>query len=192
MTEEGTTEALAPISPEVVAKLVANHREFLSFLEKRVASRAVAEELLQSAFVRSLEKGGALRDDESAVAWFCRLLRNALIDHYRKSAAEERALVRSALEPEPPTDEEIHGAVCKCMNALLPTLKPEYASLIDRVDLNDASISAVAQELAITPNNAMVRLHRARQALKQQLERSCGTCASHGCLDCTCGSTDRA
>jgi RNA polymerase sigma-70 factor (ECF subfamily) len=34
-----------------------------------------------------------------------------------------------------------------------------------------------------------VRLHRARQALKRELERSCGTCATHGCLDCTCGAS---
>jgi RNA polymerase sigma-70 factor (ECF subfamily) len=188
MHEEETSEALVPISPEVASKLVANHREFLSFLEKRVASRVVAEELLQNAFVRSLEKGGTLRDDESAVAWFFRLLRNAIIDHYRKNATEQRALERTASEPVLLSDEEIHGAVCRCMNALLPTLKPEYASLIDRVDLQEHAISSVAQELAITPNNAMVRLHRARQALKRQLERSCGTCATHGCLDCTCGS----
>jgi RNA polymerase sigma-70 factor (ECF subfamily) len=33
-----------------------------------------------------------------------------------------------------------------------------------------------------------VRLHRARAALKTRLEQSCGTCATHGCLDCTCRS----
>ena len=60
--------------------LVASHREFLAFLEPRLPSRALAEEILQSAFVRAMEKGGALRDEESAVAWFYRVLRNALID----------------------------------------------------------------------------------------------------------------
>jgi len=31
------------------------------------------------------------------------------------------------------------------------------------------------------------KLARAREALKKQVVRSCGTCADHGCLDCTCG-----
>lgn len=38
-----TTEAL---SADVVATLVANHREFLRFIERRVGSRAVAEDIL--------------------------------------------------------------------------------------------------------------------------------------------------
>jgi len=33
----------------------------------------------------------------------------------------------------------------------------------------------------------MVRLHRARAALREKLVRSCRTCAEHGCLDCSCG-----
>jgi RNA polymerase sigma-70 factor (ECF subfamily) len=188
VTEAQDDEAQAATSPEVVAQLVSNHRQFLAFLEKRVASRAVAEELLQAAFVRGLEKGGALRDGESAVAWFFRLLRNALTDHYRRKAAEQRALDRHALEPDAPSDDELQAAVCQCMGRLLPTLKPEYASLLERVDLQQQPIADVARELAITPNNAAVRLHRARRALKERLERSCGSCATHGCLDCTCSS----
>jgi RNA polymerase sigma-70 factor (ECF subfamily) len=175
-------------SPEVVARLVAGHREFLRFLEGRVRDRAVAEELLQNAFVRTMEKGGSIEDDESAVAWFYRLLRNSLTDHYRRRATESKALEREAAEPRAICELEMKGAICECMNTLLPTLKPEYAEILQRVDLQDSALTEVASELGISQNNATVRLHRARQALKRQLEQSCGTCATHGCLDCTCGS----
>ncbi len=179
-----------PDGGRVVRALVENHRHFLAFLERRVASQAVAEELLQAAYVRTLEKGGALREGESAVAWFYRLLRNALIDHYRRLAAEGRALEREAREAsEASPDPELREAVCACMKALLPTLKPEYAELLQRVDLDERSVPEVAAEVGITPNNAGVRLHRARHALKRQLERSCGTCATHGCFDCSCASS---
>jgi len=184
--------ASQPPSPEVVARLVDNHREFLAFLQARVSSRATAEEILQSAFVKALEKGGAIRDSESAVAWFYRLLRNALIDHYRHTASAGRALEREAAEALLPPEEDLRNAVCACMGTLLPNLKPEYAEVLRRVDLEQAPLASVADALSITTNNATVRLHRARQALKRQLERSCGTCATHGCLDCSCdaGSSD--
>jgi RNA polymerase sigma factor (sigma-70 family) len=184
--DESIETALAPASPAVVEKLVANHREFLAFLQARVAGRAAAEELLQAAFVRAIEKGGAIRDEESAVAWFYRLLRNAVIDHYRKNAVRSRGEERVAAEAQLPFEDELNDAVCKCITLLLPTLKSEYADLLDRVDMQGKPVSAAALELGITANNAMVRLHRARQALKRQLERSCGTCATHGCLNCTC------
>lgn len=178
-----------PPSEEVLARLLACHRDFLAFLQTRVPSRAVAEEILQTAFVRTMEKGGAIRDTESAVAWFYRLLRNSLIDYYRHNASESRALDRKAAEALVPSEADLHNAVCACMNALLPNLKTEYAEMLRRVDLEETPLLAVAAELDITTNNATVRLHRARQALKRQLERSCGTCATHGCFDCACGAS---
>jgi len=186
--EPPTAPELDTPSPEVVARLVQGHREFLSFLEARVANRATAEELLQNAFVRTLEKGGAIREGESAVAWFYRLLRNALTDHYRRNAVENRALEREAGQTETAVELELQDAVCGCMKTLLPTLKAEYREILERVDLAEGELSGVAAELGITTNNAAVRLHRARQALKAALERSCGTCAAHGCLDCNCGA----
>lgn len=176
-----------PPSPEVVARLVGSHRAFLAFLQARVSDRAVAEEILQAAFVRTLEKGGAVREAESAVAWFYRLLRNALTDHYRHAGVEGRVLDRDTEEATLPSDEELQQVVCACMNELLPNLKTEYAEVLRRVDLQEKKLADVATELDITTNNATVRLHRARQALKRELERSCGTCATHGCFDCSCG-----
>ena len=188
MTENTDADIALPASPEVIERLVASHREFLSFLQPRVPSRAVAEEILQAAFVKTLEKGGTIRDSESSVAWFYRVLRNALIDFYRRNASELRAVEaqihQSDLSPEP----ELHEAICGCMHMLLPTLKSEYAEMIRRIDLEEEAVATVASDLQISVNNATVRLHRARQVLKQQLERSCGTCATHGCLNCSCGS----
>jgi RNA polymerase sigma factor (sigma-70 family) len=180
--------AEAALDPGVMATLVHNHRRFLAFLERRVESREVAEELLQDAFVRSCEKGGELRQNESAVAWFYRLLRNAIVDHHRRTAAAKRATDRLALEAAEAPDEELREEICRCVGELIDTLKPEYAEAIRRIDLGGASVKRFAEEESISASNAGVRVHRARRALRRQLERSCGSCAVHGCLDCQCGS----
>ena len=187
-------DAALPASPAVTAVLVENHRRFLAFLERRVGSREVAEDLLQDAFVRGLTRAGQLRDEESVVAWFYRALRNALVDHWRRRGAERRAVDRAAAVAEesvPGVDEELQDTVCSCASALLETLKPEYAEAVRRVDLQGGSVKDYARESGITANNASVRLFRARDALRRQVERSCGTCAEHGCLDCTCGGPGR-
>jgi RNA polymerase sigma factor (sigma-70 family) len=184
-----TRERAAP-EPDaaVVAAWVENHRRFLAFLERRVESRAVAEEILQTAFVRGLEKTGEIRDAERAVAWFYRLLRNAIVDHYRARDSERRGLaalvqeIGDAVEPPP----DIESEICRCFAALLPALRPEYAEILRRVDLEGARPADFARANGLTANNAMVRLHRARQALRADLQRSCRTCADHGCLDCSC------
>lgn len=177
-----------PENPAVVAALVENHRRFLAFLERRVGSRAEAEDILQAAFVRGIRKSGTVADPGSSVAWFYRLLRYALTDHYRRVGAEARRLVREPDEADAAFEPELKDEVCACVAGLLPTLKPEYAEMIRRVDLAERPVGEVAAELAISSNNASVRLHRARAALRRQLERSCGTCATHGCLDCGCSA----
>ena len=173
------------MAADVLTTLVANHRRFLEFLERRTGNRAEAEDILQAAFLRGMEKAGELRDAESAVAWFYRLLRNALTDSWRRRDAESRALAAVQREPRD-DDEELRAEVCRCVSALLPTLKPEYAELLRQVELEDLSVAEAARRAGVTPNNASVRLHRARRALLDAVQRSCRTCATHGCLDCTC------
>ncbi len=172
----------------VISSLVDNHRRFLSFLTRRVGNPSDAEEILQAAFVKSVEKSDSIRDGETVVAWFYRLLRNAVIDHYRHRDAERRALKRLAgMSTDTETPEpDFERAICQCVNDLLPTLKEDYSALLRRVDLEGASIAEVATETGMTANNTRVKLHRARTALRKQLELSCGSCAEHGCLDCDC------
>ena len=85
--EPPAPEESAPVE-DIVAALVANHREFLAFVEKRVGDRATAEEILQDAFVRSMDKLDTVKD--TAIGWFYRVLRNAIIDFHRRNAAAER------------------------------------------------------------------------------------------------------
>jgi RNA polymerase sigma factor (sigma-70 family) len=179
---------------ELAERLVANHRQFLAFLERRVGDRAVAEDLLQEAFIKSLSKEPDDRDETSSVAWFYRTLRNAVIDHYRRSGARGRALdalakeLENAVEPPPAIRDEI----CGCVTRLATTLKPEYAEALQRVDVEETPVQQFAAEAGITANNASVRLFRAREALRKQVRASCGTCAEHGCLECSCSSTGEA
>lgn len=179
-------------TPEVVARLVANHREFLGFLERRVGDRALAEDILQDAFVRGLDRVSALRDEESAIAWFYRVLRNAVTDHYRRRATRDRALAafESELEAEPAGD--LREAVCRCVGELARTLKPDYAEALELIEVQGLPVKAYAERAGISASNAGVRIFRARDALRRRVARSCGTCAEHGCLDCSCGGPSRA
>lgn len=176
------------LDTDLTGQLVENHREFLGFLERRLGDRALAEDILQDAFVRSIEKGGDVRDESSAVAWFYRLLRNAVIDHHRRTGARNRALEAMAREMEdavaPPP--ELRGAICECIARVASSLKPEYEQAIRRVEVDGVAVQEFADETGITANNAAVRLFRARDALRKQVRASCGTCAEHGCHDCHC------
>ena len=181
--------AMTGVENEVVQTLVAGHRDFLRFLERRLGDRSQAEDVLQEAFVRGLQRAGDVEKD-TAVAWFYQVLRNALIDRARRAGASTSALERLAKElgdehePAPDT----RDAICQCIGRLAATLKPEYAAALSALEVEGQSLAEFARLSGITPNNAAVRVHRAREALKKQVKACCGSCADHGCLDCTCAS----
>lgn len=172
-------------TPPPLEQLVALKGDFLGFVRARVGSAAEAEDLLQAAYVKAAEKAGTIRESESTVAWFYRLLRNAIVDLQRERRRSATEPLEAAPEV-PDADPELHRAVCACVKDLVPMLKPEWGRLVRRVDLEGESVPDVARDEGITPNNAAVRLHRARAALRDKLRVVCGACARHGCLDCGC------
>jgi RNA polymerase sigma-70 factor (ECF subfamily) len=114
------------------------------------------------------------------------ILRNAVVDHYRRSGTERNAQARLEREGEASFEPELRNNVCTCVSALLPDLKPEYADIVRAVELDERPIADVALEKGLTANNAAVRLHRARVALRRRVVEVCGACSEHGCVDCTC------
>lgn len=175
----------------VMAELVAGHREFLAFVQRRVPDKALAEDLLQDAFVKGLERGGDLREHESARAWFYRVLRNAIVDRHRRTTAAAASLDALAQELDRAERERAGDAdreLCGCIARLIDTLPAEQAAALRRIELDGVPVKDFAREAGIGESNAGVRVFRARKALRERVTRACGTCAEHGCFDCTCGT----
>lgn len=171
-------------------ELNAQRDAFRAFLVARVGSEAEAEDILQNGLLKAVQRAGELQDDAKLTAWFYRLLRNALVDHYRTRSAGRRrdeavaTLVESLGEDVVPADWD--AQLCTCLGSVVDTLKPPQAELLRRVDLNGESVQVAARALKLTPNHASVALHRARKELRARLEVFCGACAEGACLDCNC------
>ena len=171
----------------VESQLLGAREQLLGYVRQRVDDPELAEDILQDALLRAVRAAPSLRDRERLVPWFYRILQHGIVDAYRRRGVERKHVV-PADGQEPAVEPEDEAALCACFEALIPTLKPEYAELIRTLDLGNESPESAAARLGITPNNLKVRRHRARQALRRRLEETCRTCAEHGCLDCTCGS----
>src|SRR5688572_30174095 len=107
-----------PKDERMVATALARERaRFLAFLEARLGSRDEAEELLQAAYLKGLKSSGSIKEQEKATAWFFQLLRNALKDHWRKKAAEGRAVDAfgaEAVRKEKLDADKLDREICKC------------------------------------------------------------------------------
>jgi RNA polymerase sigma-70 factor (ECF subfamily) len=172
----------------IPSELVENRAAFLAFLRARLGSDDEAEEVLQAAYVKGLKSRARPRDEGSVRAWFYTIVRNALTDHYRRKAARVGAEERAARQTKMSVRDEdrLEKAVCRCMHDIIPTMKPEYGEILRKVELDEEPLAKLASRMGLSRNNATVRLHRARKSLKASLLQTCGACAAHGCLDCSC------
>ncbi len=172
-------------SPDVAAALLAHRPAFKAFLVSRLGNPADADDVLQNGLIKALERSHELKDDEKVVAWFYRILRNAIVDHARSRTAATRrdhawADDAATLAGDPDAERQL----CACFEKLLPGLKPAHAELLRRVELQGEPVAHAATALGLTPNHASVQLHRARAELRGKLIAFCGDCA---CLDdCGC------
>jgi RNA polymerase sigma-70 factor (ECF subfamily) len=175
-------------SPAPVTTLLENHRLFLQYLERRVGDRTLAEDILQDAFAKVVARPEQAPNDEAVVPWFYRTLRNAAVDQFRRRAAADRAyeaFARDLETHETPTG-EMEAEICACVSRLAATLKPEYAEALQSIEVAGTPVKTFAAEKGLSSNNVAVRVFRAREALKKRVTESCGTCADHGCVNCTC------
>lgn len=171
---------------ERIDRLLANLDAFTAFVRRRVGDAEIAADVVQDALRKAITHIDQVEDDTRLEAWFYRILRTTSADVLAK-----RATAR-AVEPLP---EELAGlpveeqrAVCACLAGAIEELPSSYAEVLRAVDLDGGDATAVSERLGITTTNLKVRRLRAREALREVLERTCRVCATHGCLDCHCAS----
>ena len=106
---------------------------------------------------------------------FCSCAKNPTAEDYEAQTSKAKSYVE---------EKEYDKAIEAYSKAA--TLKPEYEAALREVDVEGTAVTAFAERHGLSPSNAGVRVFRARQALRQRVRQSCGTCAEHGCLNCTC------
>ena len=165
-------------------KALNNHLdELLTFSRSKINDTQLAADVVQDSLLKALKAQDSLKDESNIRSWLFSILRNTITDVYRKQTKINSGLDNPENLPSP---DEIDRLACSCMEKLIPTLNDDYAILIKELELNQKPTAIFAKELSISKNNLKVKRHRARQQLKQRLEETCGLCAKHGCLDCSC------
>jgi RNA polymerase sigma factor (sigma-70 family) len=151
----------------------------MRFLRSRLRSREDAKDVLQEFALKTVQGAERLTDPAKVDAWLAVTLRNALFDRYRRNAGRARLQQAAQAEPKAPIDpEEDLDAPLRCLSNTLADLRPETGDLLRRAELKETPLRRLADDLGITANNAGVRVHRAREALRQAMQARCAACAT--------------
>ncbi|MEM7076452.1 MAG: RNA polymerase sigma factor [Pseudomonadota bacterium] len=174
--------------PHVLSALRAHQARLRRYVAARVPA-GVVEDVCQAAALRAIERAASLRDPERVVPWLYRIHANVAKDTLRAELRDRRLV--EAMGHEAMVDATGSGTLqddppCACSVAQTRQLPPNYMSILALVDIGDMSLREAARTLSITVNNATVRLHRARLALKKRLRSHCGVTSVSACAECAC------
>lgn len=170
-------------TPEEIAQVVTlrlreGRAGYLRYIRSRLRSREDAEDVLQEFALKAIQGAARLTDPAKVDAWLSVTLRNALFDRYRRNAG--RARLQEAVSAEPAQAGDADGDDLEhplaCLAEAIDGLKPDYGALLRSAELDETPLKALAETLGITANNVGVRVHRAREALRQLMQARCSQC----------------
>ena len=169
------------VEPDPGALIIARRSLYLAFLRRRIADPDAAEDVLQDftlKVIRATRRAAPVRHTD---AWLARVLRNTLLDHYRRRDARRRAEAayaddiqaharQAATQPDP-CDAQSQDDELALVEAALARLRPEYATLIRALYLHGLPRETMARDLALEVGTLNVRAFRARRALRDEVVR---------------------
>ena len=143
-----------------------------------------AVEMVQETFCKAFERLGSFRGEGSLYGWMCRILRNSILDLYRRrgrelpkvTLLEDRGAIRQILdtlaasELEEPETIAVRSDVVRLIQATMDRLPGHYGDVLEWKYVDGLSVKAIAERLDIGPKAAESLLTRARAAFRRAME----------------------
>lgn len=146
------------------------HALLWGYLLGMAGDPAVAEEILQDAWMRVLRGIGGLRRPERLRAWIFSIARRAFMDRlrHRYADAELEPLDAEAVADEPPP--RLDWEESEALHRALTVLRPPDRETVVLFYLHELDLREVAEVLRVPAGTVKSRLHRARRLLRDELE----------------------
>ncbi|MCF8276478.1 MAG: sigma-70 family RNA polymerase sigma factor [Flavobacteriales bacterium] len=170
-----------------ITKLVNDHTaELLAYAKARVKDATSADDLVQETFLAAYKGWDNFNKEASARTWLFSILKNKLMDHYRKHYREAEKMVSTddffdadgnwKPEAQPRAGEEVHLLDNAEFNRVLlhcRKLLPENLfAVIQMKYYSELDADHICKELNISPTNYWQLMHRAKLKLRDCLQKN--------------------
>lgn len=135
-------------------------------------TRMVAEELLQSGFVKVFKSMDRFRNEGSFEGWIRRVMVNTAIEYYRQAAKiQETRELTPELDPAGQYESALDSLQMEDLLALIAGLPDGYRMVFNMYAIEGYSHKEIAMRLGITEGGSKSQLSRARQLLQSAIKK---------------------
>jgi RNA polymerase sigma-70 factor, ECF subfamily len=149
-----------------------------------------AEDLTQDVFMKVNKALPAFRNEALLSTWIYKIATNAAIDKARSGSLKEETIRESGLEEADLAaiagqndyrraasgsveDQVVRSEMTECIRRYVAALPGNYRSVVILSELEGLKDSEIASVLELSLSTVKIRLHRAREKLKQVLAANC-------------------
>ena len=180
--------------------LVAKYqRKLWRLLSRFIRDPAEVEDVAQEAFIKAYRALPSFRGDSAFYTWLYRIgintAKNYLVamgrraptatefDSEEAESFEDGDQLRDINTPESML---MTKQIAATVNQTMDELPDELRTAITLREIEGLSYEDIANIMNCPIGTVRSRIFRAREALRKRVIESCGTCAEHGCVNCTC------
>jgi len=160
------------------------HVALHSFIVKRVANEAEADDIVQDVWLKMQRGLDGLKDQNRLISWIYQIARHAIIDHYRAPdrrrempaglAADLEAYQSSSGRQMASQDSgQLRTELAGCLRPMIEQLSEDYRQAVTLVDLEGLTQQEAAAQLGLSLSGMKSRVQRGRRQLKGLLEACC-------------------
>jgi RNA polymerase sigma-70 factor (ECF subfamily) len=178
---EGSMKGMRAATPDFQAIHNRFRPRVLRYLS-RLAGEAEAEDLTQSVMLKVSEGLREFRGDSSVSTWIYRIATNAALDRLRHKTvqATDDAVFESDERDVPPEAQiesveatAVREEMSSCIREFIERLPENYKTVMLLSELEGFKNNEIATILGITLDTVKIRLYRAREKLRKELEAGC-------------------
>jgi RNA polymerase sigma-70 factor, ECF subfamily len=164
-------EPQAPSPPAEMVEIEPLVAGLFRFLRCLGASRELADDLLQEAFVVAWRKGKQALPERALASFLRRAARLLWLEHRRDARRTEAAISALALQVWETEITDDGGELVASARACVQRLRGRAAAAIDLAYARGSSREQIAKELGMAPNGVKTLLARTRAWLEQCIRR---------------------
>ena len=164
---------------QAYAEIVERYQSFVFTIALRYTSnREDAEEIAQDSFVKAYRSLSDFRGDSKFSTWLYTIVTTTSLTFLRKKKLETHSLdnekvfeAADSLDSGFRANQVEQKSRVTMVNKAIGLLSPDDAQIITLFYKGEQSLDEIGQIMGMEPNTVKVRLHRARQRLREKMEK---------------------
>jgi len=164
---------------QAYAEIVKRYQSFVFTIALRYTpNREDAEEIAQDCFVKAYRSLSDFRGDAKFSTWLYTIVTTTCLTFLRKKKLETHSLdnekvfeAADSLDSGFRANQVEQKSKVTMVNKAITLLSPDDAQIITLFYKGEQSLEEIGQIMGLEPNTVKVRLHRARQRLKEKMEK---------------------